>query len=74
MFTLARAVTYSTLFIGLLLIFLPAQILSSSGFVRPTTVGPLQAVGIILGAAGACSALLVFRPANTFNYRSVNSR
>ena len=34
MFVLARAVTYSALFIGLLLVFLPGRILASTGIMR----------------------------------------
>ena len=57
MFVLARAATYSALFIGLLLIFLPGRILSATGIVRPPTIGPPQVAGAILGAAGAALAL-----------------
>ena len=54
---LARAVTYSTLFIGLLLIFLPARILAAAGVGWPGWFGVWQAVGIVLGSAGAALAL-----------------
>ena len=57
MFVLARAVTYASLFIGLLLIFLPERILSSSGIVRPPAIGAWQVAGALLGAAGATLAL-----------------
>ena len=57
MFVLARAVTYSVLFIGLLLIFLPNRILSSTGIVPPSTVGAWQIAGMLLGASGAALAL-----------------
>ena len=57
MFVLARAATYSTLFIGLLLVFLPGRILSSTGIVRPAVVGAPQAGGLLLGTAGAALAL-----------------
>lgn len=57
MFVLARAVTYSTLFIGLLLIFLPARILAAAGVGWPGWFGVWQAVGIVLGSAGAALAL-----------------
>lgn len=53
---LARALTYSTLFVGLLLVFLPARVLSWSGIVRPA-IGVLQVVGLVLGAAGATLAV-----------------
>jgi len=57
MFVLARAVTYAVLFIGLLLIFLPDQILSSTGITRPSTIGAWQVAGMLLGAAGASLAV-----------------
>jgi protein-S-isoprenylcysteine O-methyltransferase Ste14 len=57
MFVLTRAATYSALFIGLLLMFLPARILSSTGMVRPSDIGVWQIAGILLGASGAALAL-----------------
>jgi protein-S-isoprenylcysteine O-methyltransferase Ste14 len=56
-FVLARAVTYAVLFIGLLLIFLPGRILSSTAVVRPAAIGVWQIVGALLGASGAAVAL-----------------
>ena len=57
MFVLARALTYSALFIGLLLIFLPDRILSATGIFQPPAIGVWQVVGVVLGAAGAALAL-----------------
>jgi protein-S-isoprenylcysteine O-methyltransferase Ste14 len=57
MFVLARAVTYSVLFIGLLLIFLPGRILSSNIIIQPVAIGAWQVTGMLLGAAGAALAL-----------------
>ena len=57
MFLVARAVTYSTLFIGLVLIFLPSRILSGAGVPAPATVGIWQGTGMLLGVAGAALAL-----------------
>jgi protein-S-isoprenylcysteine O-methyltransferase Ste14 len=57
MFVLARAVTYSALFIGLLLVFLPGRILSATGIVPPPAIGAPQVVGAILAAAGAALAV-----------------
>jgi len=57
MFVLARAATYSTLFIGLLLVFLPGQVLEWSGIVRPASVGFVGLSGIVLGIAGGAVAL-----------------
>lgn len=53
MFVLARAATYSALFIGLFLIFLPARILSTS----PADIGVWQIAGMLLGASGAAIVL-----------------
>jgi protein-S-isoprenylcysteine O-methyltransferase Ste14 len=57
MFVFARAVTYSTLFIGLFLIFLPARVLARSGLVASPTIGPIEIAGILLGVVGAVVAL-----------------
>jgi protein-S-isoprenylcysteine O-methyltransferase Ste14 len=57
MFVLVRAVTYATLFIGLVLIYLPARVLSWSGIVRPATIEVQQVAGMITGAVGAAVAL-----------------
>ncbi len=57
MFIFARAVTYAALFVGLVLVFLPARVLSSSGILRPTAIGIWQAAGMLLGTAGAALAL-----------------
>lgn len=56
-FVLIRAITYSTLFIGFLLVFLPARVLSGSGIVRPASIGVAQVAGVIVGASGAALAL-----------------
>ena len=57
MFALARAVVYATLFIGLVLVFVPARVLAWSGIIRPTTLGLPQVLGLVLGGAGAALAL-----------------
>lgn len=57
MFILVRAVTYATLFIGFLLVFLPSRILSATGIVQPATVGAWQIAGTIVAAGGAALAL-----------------
>jgi protein-S-isoprenylcysteine O-methyltransferase Ste14 len=56
-FVLARAVTYAVLFIGGVLVFLPAQVLRWSGITRPPATGAPQVVALIVGAAGAALAL-----------------
>ena len=55
-FVLARAVTYSALFIGLLLIYLPNRILSSAGIRRPA-IGMWQVAGMLVGVCGAALAI-----------------
>ena len=57
MFILVRAVTYATLFVGLVLVFLPGRVLSSSGIVQPAAIGMWQVAGMLLGAVGAALAL-----------------
>jgi protein-S-isoprenylcysteine O-methyltransferase Ste14 len=56
-FVLVRAVAYATLFIGLVLVFLPAQLLSRAGVAPPEALGVPQFAGLILAAAGGALAL-----------------
>lgn len=56
-FILARAVTYSTCFIALFLVFLPTRVLTSFGVVRPAVIGGVEIAGIVIGLAGAILAL-----------------
>jgi protein-S-isoprenylcysteine O-methyltransferase Ste14 len=57
MLVFVRAVTYSVLFIGLLLIFLPNRILASTGITPPAAFGAWQVAGMLLGAFGGSLAL-----------------
>ena len=57
MFILVRTDTYASLFIGLLLIYVPARLLSWSGIVRPAAIEVQQLAGMVAGAAGAAVAL-----------------
>ena len=57
MFVLARALTYSSLFIGFLLVFLPARILSRAGIERPSSFGTVQAIGSVFGITGVFLAI-----------------
>jgi protein-S-isoprenylcysteine O-methyltransferase Ste14 len=57
MFVLIRAVTYATLFVSLVLVFLPARVLAWSGITRPPVIGILQIAGMTIGVAGAALAL-----------------
>lgn len=52
-----RAIIYATLFIGLVLVFLPAQMLAGAGVERPARVGAPQIAGMIVGAAGGAVAV-----------------
>ena len=53
MWILARALTYATFFIGMLLVGLPAGVLSLAGVTRPSGMGLQQALGMLLTVAGA---------------------
>ena len=57
MFVLVRAVTYAALFIGLVLIYVPARLIFWSGIDRPAAIEVPQLAGMVLGAAGAAVAL-----------------
>lgn len=57
MLVLMRAATYATLFVGLVLVLLPARVLSWSGLARPAEIGVPQAAGMILAVAGAALAI-----------------
>ena len=57
MFVLVRALTYAVLFIGFLLIYLPARLLAWSGILRPAAMELQQVAGMVIGAAGAAVAL-----------------
>ncbi|MGH7417818.1 MAG: methyltransferase, partial [Candidatus Rokuibacteriota bacterium] len=57
MIVLIRALVYASLFIGFVLVFLPAQVLARSGIVRPPLIGLPQVPGMVVGAAGAALAL-----------------
>lgn len=54
---LSRAVVYATLFIALMLIFLPARLLSWAGVPSPGEIGLGQLAGIALAAIGATLGL-----------------
>jgi len=56
-FTFARAAVYAVLFIALVLVFVPARLLSWSGIVRPEGIGPAQAGGMAVAVIGAILAL-----------------
>ncbi|PYR94351.1 MAG: isoprenylcysteine carboxyl methyltransferase [Acidobacteria bacterium] len=53
---LIRALTYATLFIGFVLVYLPARTLAWAGVVRPSRFGSPQALGAIVAVSGAMLA------------------
>ena len=57
MFVLVRAATYATLFVGLVLVFVPARVLSWSGIAQPSEIGVAQVGGMMLAVTGAVVAL-----------------
>jgi protein-S-isoprenylcysteine O-methyltransferase Ste14 len=57
MLILIRALTYAALFVGLALVFLPGQVLSSWGIERPAVIHVLQVLGMAVGLGGALLAL-----------------
>lgn len=57
MIVLFRALTYAALFIGFLLVYVPARVLSWSGVTRPTTMGAPQVAGMVVAAVGAALAV-----------------
>ena len=52
MFVLVRAVTYVTLFGGLVLVVLPAQLLSPAGIRPPEALGAAQVTGSVIAIGG----------------------
>jgi protein-S-isoprenylcysteine O-methyltransferase Ste14 len=56
MFVAFRAITYSTLFVAFLLIYLPTRVLARSGISRPLLIEWPQIVGMIIATAGALIA------------------
>ena len=57
MVILIRATVYAALFIGFLLVFLPARVIEWSGIAAPSQFGVAQVLGAVLAAAGAILAV-----------------
>ena len=57
MFAIVRTITYASIFVGLLLVYLPARILAWSGITRPAVLAWPQIAGIVVATAGALIAL-----------------
>ncbi len=63
MLALFRSIVYAALFISVVLVFIPDQILAATGITRPELIGPVQATGlalVVLGAALALWCILTF--------------
>lgn len=52
-----RTLVYATLFIGFLLVYLPARVLARTGIHRPAAFGAAQLAGAVVCALGAALAL-----------------
>jgi protein-S-isoprenylcysteine O-methyltransferase Ste14 len=57
MYVFFRAVVYATLFIALVLIYLPSRLLAWSGIVTRSAIGVPQVAGLVITTAGAAVAL-----------------
>lgn len=57
MFPIVRTIVYATLFVGLLLVYLPSRILAWSGIARPTVLEWPQIAGLAIATIGALIAL-----------------
>ncbi len=57
MFPLVRALTYASLFVALVLFFLPGQILEWAGLTRPPETELLQVLGVMVSVLGLSLAL-----------------
>ena len=57
MWIFIRALTYASLFIGFLLVFLPARVLSWSGITPVPVIGVWQVVGMVVAGVGAAIAV-----------------
>jgi protein-S-isoprenylcysteine O-methyltransferase Ste14 len=55
--TLVRAATYSALFIGVILVYLPARLLAGAGITRPSELGVVQVAGAVLTTLGSALAV-----------------
>ncbi len=55
-FVVIRAITYAALFIGFVLVYLPARFLSWSGIAEPATTGAPQVAGMIMVTIGTAIA------------------
>lgn len=57
MFLAVRTLVYATLFIGFLLLYLPARLLNATGIHQPAHFAALEMTGLLIGTLGALIAL-----------------
>jgi protein-S-isoprenylcysteine O-methyltransferase Ste14 len=57
MLALVRSIVYAALFISVILVFIPEQILIATGITRPEVMGPVQTSGLVLVVLGGVLAL-----------------
>ncbi len=57
MLALFRSLVYAALFISVVLVFIPEQILTATGITRPPQIGAVQVAGLVLVVLGAALAL-----------------
>lgn len=57
MLVLIRALTYASVFVGFVLVFLPARVLQAAGVTPPESLGPREGVGLVVAAAGGLLAV-----------------
>jgi protein-S-isoprenylcysteine O-methyltransferase Ste14 len=57
MLALVRSIVYAALFISVVLVFIPDQILIVTGITRPAEIGPVHGAGVVLVVLGGALAL-----------------
>src|SRR5258705_11211011 len=57
MMALFRSIVYAALFISVVLVLIPEQILTVTGITRPTEIGPLHGAGLVLVVLGGGLAI-----------------
>jgi protein-S-isoprenylcysteine O-methyltransferase Ste14 len=57
MLALFRSIVYAALFISVVLVFIPEQILIATGITRPPQIGPLHWTGLVLVVLGGALAI-----------------
>lgn len=57
MLALFRSLVYAALFISVVLVFIPEQILAATGITRPEEIGPLESTALVLVVLGGLLAI-----------------